>query len=259
MCRLAIMNKSGFDMLEKKIGALKYFDFLEKQCGGHGNGLAISNGKRVILMKKGLEYTNKMIVDDILKMKNFKYIIYHTRVSSAGKISTPNCHPFLKNHMCLCMNGTETSFAMLGRAIDKTDTELILDYLLATNQSPDVLRSLTANYMGFNNGKAFFINNGGMRELEMIIEGNAFVVGSSFPNTIKSSTVDNRVWHEGEKIIVKEVYERMPKGITYGSYVNNVFVPITIKKEKPISVTSTIWDDVREGYENDKAKGFLLD
>lgn len=36
MCRLAILDKKGFESLDKKYGVYEYMEYLEKSNGGHG-------------------------------------------------------------------------------------------------------------------------------------------------------------------------------------------------------------------------------
>ena len=74
------------------------------------------------------------------------------------------------------MNGTEQSMAAIGRNLDKTDTEIVFDMVNRSIIPIKALGFLSANYMGFRNGKVFVINNNRYNCLEVYQDGDAFVM-----------------------------------------------------------------------------------
>ncbi|MGL4774503.1 MAG: hypothetical protein ACRC2K_13160 [Clostridium sp.] len=209
ICRLALFNKKATGLIEEKYGLEKYLDVLEKACGGHGNGLVLTEKGVVTFFNKGMDLTNEEITRTILS-KDFDYAIYHTRVASQGSKKDSNCHPYVTtdNKFALCMNGTERSFGEIGKLNDITDTEVI--YRLFSNNYDIDIRSLTglsSRFLGLKNGKVFACNSsyGG---LEYFDEDGALCIASQFPYGIgiKTNKLKNSFWLEGEELEKKEEY-----------------------------------------------------
>jgi predicted glutamine amidotransferase len=207
MCRILLCNYEGFVKLEEIYGVEKMLYFLERNCGGHGNGYMVIKDKKIKNIDKGVKLTNHKIYSKV-SGKPMDYFIYHTRVSSAGSVSNKNCHPFWnkKKSFALCMNGTERSMADIGRNLDKTDTEIIFDMVNRSIIPLKALGFLNANYMGFRNGKVFVVNNNRFNCLEVYQDGNAFVIASTFPKDFPVDTKDMELttWYEGEDIPIRE-------------------------------------------------------
>ena len=125
MCRLALMNNKGIRYVEREYGLENLFDYLERQLGGHGNGICFIYNDGNYYVKKGVNLTNAEIAKDVMsEIKNIKWIIYHTRLASVGNISNRNCHPFVDNGRVMAMNGTERNYKVVNKSL--TDTENIL-------------------------------------------------------------------------------------------------------------------------------------
>ena len=91
MCRLAMMNNKGIRYVEREYGLENLFNYLERQLGGHGNGICFIYNDGNYYVKKGVNLTNAEIAEDVLsEIKNIKWIIYHTRLASVGNISNRN-------------------------------------------------------------------------------------------------------------------------------------------------------------------------
>lgn len=209
MCRVALLSKNGFKKLDKEYGVVDFFNFLERQCGGHGNGFALVKDSKILYAAKGLKLTNEEIYK-FSKNKSWDYLIYHTRISSAGTVNDANCHPFWnkKKSLLLCMNGTEGGFAALGRKMNKTDTELIFDNINSKIIRTDDLLALSANYIGFEDGNVFVVNNNRMNCLEFYEDSDSLILASSFPKDYKIKTKEMAltIW----KSIDGEVPENVP-------------------------------------------------
>jgi predicted glutamine amidotransferase len=182
MCRMAMFNKEGIGLVENmRGGLLDLLDHLEHSMGGHGNGYFIITVDGRIKIRKGINLTNEMIYEDVIKnMHKIKYFVYHTRLASIGKISTDNCHPFRKGRTVLCMNGTEKwtkPFTHEG----ETDTEALLRICVDGNKLlSDSTGYFNSAFFGYENSKVFMSK--GYGSMEALVEKDAFVFASEFPN-----------------------------------------------------------------------------
>lgn len=208
MCRLALLNNSGIKYIKEKYSLLEFFDYLQSTFGGHGNGICIINNDNSFYIKKGVRLTNEKIIEIIdNNISNLKWIIYHTRLASIGKISNANCHPFKLRDNVLCMNGTEywavNALNILDR--DITDTELILK--LSNKNLYDSTKRCKSVFIGLEKGKVFANrNNGSLKYLDTTTGGKIF--SSDFPENIVNSEqvyIAPKHWIEGNKIDKKKL------------------------------------------------------
>lgn len=176
MCRLAMMNNVGIRYIEEKYGLENLFNHLERQLGGHGNGICFIYKDGSYFIRKGVKLTNEEIAEEVLmKINHIKWIIYHTRLASVGSINDRNCHPFNNNGRVLAMNGTERNYTIANRNL--TDTENIL---ITTNNITKDTREYRSVFLGYENGKVFANKNYG--SLEYIpCENGGRVFASTFP------------------------------------------------------------------------------
>lgn len=176
MCRLALMNKEGIRYIEKKYGLENLLNYLERQLGGHGNGICFIYNDGSYFIRKGVKLTNEEIAEEVLmKLKHIKWIIYHTRLASIGNINDRNCHPFNNNGRVLAMNGTERNYIVVNKNL--TDTENIL---ITTDNITRDTREYHSVFLGYENGKVFANKNYG--SLEYIpCENGGRVFASTFP------------------------------------------------------------------------------
>ena len=175
MCRLALLNNEGIMYIEENYGLERFFDHLEAQLGGHGNGVGFIYNDGSYFVRKGVNLTNEDIAEEVLrKIKHIKWIIYHTRLASVGSISNKNCHPFVDNGRIMAMNGTEYNYAIVNDNL--TDTENIL---LATENITKGTRKYHSVFLGYENGKVFANRNYGSLEY-LPCGNNGMVFASSF-------------------------------------------------------------------------------
>lgn len=176
MCRLALMNNIGIRYIEREYGLEKFFNYLERQLGGHGNGICFIYNDGSYYINKGVGLTNAEIAEDVLlKIKHLKWIIYHTRLASVGSINDRNCHPFNNNNRVMAMNGTEREYKVVNKNL--TDTENIL---LATKNITTGTRKYHSVFLGYENGKVFANRNCG--SLEYIpCDKDGMIFASKFP------------------------------------------------------------------------------
>ena len=160
MCRLALMDNKGIRYIEREYGLESFFNHLERQLGGHGNGICFIYNDGSYRINKGVGLTNGEIAEDVLSdIRHIKWIIYHTRLASIGKISDENCHPFSNNGRVMAMNGTERYCYMVDRNL--TDTENIL---LSTRNITKDTRQYHSVFLGYENGRVFANKNYGSLE-----------------------------------------------------------------------------------------------
>lgn len=176
MCRLALMNNAGIKYVEENYGLENLFDHLERQLGGHGNGVCFIYNDGSYYIKKGVELSNAEIAEEVLmKIKHLKWIIYHTRLASVGNINDRNCHPFNNKGRVMAMNGTERNYAIVNESL--TDTENIL---ITTRNITKGTRGYRSVFLGYENGKVFANKNYGSLEY-MPCENGGRVFASTFP------------------------------------------------------------------------------
>lgn len=176
MCRLALMNNEGIKHIEREYGLENLFNHLEKQLGGHGNGICFIYNDGSYYINKGVGLTNKEIAEEVLsKIKHLKWIIYHTRLASIGVISDRNCHPFENNGRVMAMNGTERNCTVVNKNL--TDTENIL---LSSKNILNDTKKYRSVFLGYENGKVFANKNCGSLEYIPCKNGGK-VFASTFP------------------------------------------------------------------------------
>lgn len=210
MCRVFLANREGLKELEKRYGVNKFFDYLEKACGGHGNGVAIIKNGIVVSSAKGVDVTNKEIVKLINEVGDYDWVMYHTRVTSKGKTCDEQCHPFInkKGTFALEMNGTETDYGKIGTLLGTSDTDAIFRIYGALDIDVSTLKNLDSRFIGLKNGKIFFTNpkqsgyySQSLYKLKTK-DKNAIVVASEFPDKeLPSVKIKGQYyWEEGTTI-----------------------------------------------------------
>ena len=198
MCRLALVNNAGIKHIEENYGLKNLFDYLERQLGGHGNGVCIIHKDGSYCIDKGVTLSNNTIAEEILKdIDDIKWIIYHTRLASIGMINNQNCHPFEHNSKVLAMNGTERQYKIINREL--TDTENIL---LASDNIRIDTRNYRSVFLGYENGKVFANKNNGCLKY-IPCENGGKIFASNFPiEYYRNDTVYEapQIFVEGKKM-----------------------------------------------------------
>ena len=165
-------------------------------------GFALLKENKIIQIEKGLHLDVRDIAE---KIKNIDYDwgLFHTRLATFGSKNDENCHPFIRKNTLLAMNGTESSVSFISKALDVTDTEIILDLIGKYNLNINVLRNFTSVFMGFSNGKPFVVANNTQRiRLLKNKKSKAIIFASSFPAIFNENIYmpkENFIW-KGEKI-----------------------------------------------------------
>lgn len=189
MCRLLIASKRGIMEYEKQHGLLELLDHLEIENGGHGNGYALVQDKKIIACDKGITLKNSDINAKLLTY-DYDFALYHTRISTVGDITDANCHPFILDRpdhsFALAMNGHEPNFEGISDALRITDTEVVFNILKNVRFLSDVvmaLDSLNSAFAGSFDGLPFVFKQG-KDLLEFYtpnFNANDFFYASSFP------------------------------------------------------------------------------
>lgn len=194
MCRLAMMDNAGIRHIEKEYGLENLFNYLERQLGGHGNGVCFIYNDGSYYIEKGVNLTNKEIAEDVLdRINNIKWIIYHTRLASVGSINNKNCHPFEDNGRVMAMNGTERNYKVINKFA--TDTENIL---LSTKNITNGTKKYHSVFLGYENGRVFANKNYGSLEYLPCING-----GKVFASTFPSKYYDNEAIYEAPESFIE--------------------------------------------------------
>ena len=212
MCRLSLMNTEGIKFIEENYGLEHFFNYLERQLGGHGNGVCFIYNDGSYYIEKGVKLSNREIADDILsKIKNLKWVIYHTRLASVGGINDRNCHPFEHNGKVLAMNGTERNYTIVDGKL--TDTENIL---LSSENIAEDTENYWSVFLGYENGKVFANKNyGSLKYMPCRNKGKVFA--SAFPMEYYK---DNNIFEAPQKFVEDEPIkslQRVKNNNNYGS------------------------------------------
>lgn len=267
MCRIALINKEGLNYIEENFGVLKYLDSLEKSCGGHGNGFLLIRDGKIVFKAKGLAMTNESIVMYANKVE-FDWLIYHTRVASAGSTKDENCHPYWNSTstFALAMNGTVRDVGNLAKDLDITDTDLIYRMINKRIIDVEAVRHVGPNFIGFKDNKVWACNNGySTGGLKYIDKDGVIAIASEFPNEfIKDyETMDEYFWWEGEEL-KKKVYSVSTTPYTYGNYgwsgiirtynepkneVENSLAIVNLKEAKKIANFDYTLKDIKRSVE----------
>lgn len=186
MCRLALMNKPGVQIMQRLYGLDNFLSYLERQMGGHGNGYALIKDGECIDLRKGVALKTRQIASTALKT-DFDWFIFHTRLASCGTIADRNCHPFQNPSTgdILAANGTESDLSYYNKMnnLDRTDTEtLLLDFLNEGNFLYD-LKVSRSTLIGAHKGKVFAVRNQGSL-MKLGFTNDVVVLASAFPKEI---------------------------------------------------------------------------
>jgi len=187
MCRVLIATQRALKNYDRKHGIINLLDHLEMECGGHGNVAILAKGKKVVEFIKGLDVTIAD-VDRLFAKNTYDYALFHTRIASVSSRSNDNCHPYVFNNSALAMNGTEYGLSHAGKAVDKTDSELIFDMVKdkPLNYTSKLLSAFSSVFVGFVDGKPYAFKNGGELQEYTSITENDFLFASSFPHDVKN-------------------------------------------------------------------------
>lgn len=184
MCRLFIANQKALKLYEEKGHGLgKLLAHLEKECGGHGNGVTLIREGQVVEYVKGVQVTTDEI-ERVLFKHCYDYAIFHTRIASVGSVDNERCHPFIWGDDVLAMNGTVHGLSRTAQATGVTDTEIAFDLVKGRPFSyvMKVLQSLDAVFVGVaEGGKPYAIKNGGALKEWISGDSTGFMFASSFP------------------------------------------------------------------------------
>lgn len=246
MCRLYIANQKDFYAYDKAHGILKLMEYLEMRCGGHGNGYALIRGGKVIATAKGMALTNEEIYRNIKGIKEWDYVIYHTRIASSGVRSDAGCHPFISKdgHNALAMNGTITSLSNFADLFHSVDSELVFRMLkdIPAHEAVQILSKLGVIFIGVVNGQPYAVKGSG--DLCKWRQGKATTFhASEFPKDVAPSEIIDLdrgyIWLNGKVIQKKrELTAKKTSGL-YNDY-----------------LYASAYDSYDEGYDAGYTDGF---
>lgn len=201
MCRLLIGSKGMVNAYDRSNNILSLLQHLERQCGGHGNGLALLRKGKLIHMQKGVSFTVSEAAERLRK-EAYDFAIFHTRIASVGAIDDALCHPYTSENDVLAMNGTLSELKSVANAISSTDTEIAFRLVQGKNldETTKILKALPAVFVGACNGKPYIVrSNGDLEEWSLPTTTTQqknrrdFLFASSFPNGIRGCAI----WYGG--------------------------------------------------------------
>lgn len=216
MCRQALFNKKGVELIDKEYGGLENFlSFLILERGGHGNGLVLVKDSKIVYFKKGVDYSLEEIADTIRKT-DFDYAHFHTRLATVGGINDKNCHQFVySDDFAVCMNGTEDDYIDprdTDYTGDMTDAERVIREFFESGLTPDeyfLSGKLSSAFSGFYQGMPFVASNS-KNLIRVLSKDGALVFASDFPwryngKNIYDLTKGGFYWCEGMDVPFDEL------------------------------------------------------
>jgi hypothetical protein len=256
MCRVIVASRDALMEYDKKHNLLLLLQHLEKECGGHGNGLSLvgvaANGMTDIRTTKGTKYTVKSAYEDIIKNKFADYVVFHTRIASVSDVSDARCHPFnIRNGNAAfpwgvaAMNGTMyDTIKDIADVMGITDTEVVLNIAKQAKSERDFVDVLDATgqvWVGVIGDKPFALKGNGA--LVQVNTKEGFMFCSSLPQNAEKSRIvlnDGFSWMDGE-VLCNGVIPLNTSG--YVGWGNTKYVPMTNTYEY-------IEDDLGSYYEH---------
>ena len=164
MCRVLIGTSNAIRLYNRLNGLHNLLAHLEKECGGHGNGVTLHRDGALIEHHKGVDLKTKDIADILVRCsKIYDVAIFHTRIASVNVVSDSNCHPFIYGNDAMAMNGTLSEFSDVAKALGITDTEVAFNLIrgLPLEKTVSTLSVLSAVFVGMAEGKPYAVRNGG--------------------------------------------------------------------------------------------------
>lgn len=204
MCRLLLGKKETILRYNEKYNILKLLDHLVNELGGHGNGLVLIKDRKIIYYRKGIRYYTDEVYKSMIS-KDYDYCIFHTRLASIGEISDENCHPFVYNNSCICMNGTMTEYNRYLIKDNITDTEYLFNKIKDISdiyKVVSILQKKKPSFIGCVDGRVYLVKN--LSSIyQWSISNDDFLYASSFigyesSNEIKA-ILDNKFYYIEEE------------------------------------------------------------
>lgn len=193
MCRVLIGTSNAIRLYHRLHGFNILLSHLERECGGHGNGVSLHRDGAIVEARKGVSLRTSKIAEVLLRSsKTYDVAIFHTRIASVNVVSDSNCHPFIHGNDALAMNGTLSEFREVAQALGVTDTEVAFNLVhgLSLEKTIAVLSVLRAVFVGVAGGKPYALRNGGAlqewRPKTLPIQSGDFLFASSFPKGTRS-------------------------------------------------------------------------
>lgn len=213
LCRVLIGTSNAIRLYHRLHGFNTLLSHLERECGGHGNGVSLHRDGAVIKAHKGVDLKTSEIAEVLLRCsKIYDVAIFHTRIASVNVVSDSNCHPFIHGNDALAMNGTLSEFREVAQALDITDTEVAFNLVheLPFEKTIAVLSVLRAVFVGVAGGKPYALRNGGaLKEWcpkTLPTRSGDFLFASSFPKGTRGviDLPEGFVFADGERTEVPQ-------------------------------------------------------
>lgn len=248
MCRVLIGTSNAIRIYHRLNGFDSLLSYLEKECGGQGNGVSLHRDGALIEHHKGVDLKTKDIADILVRCtKIYDVAIFHTRIASVNVVSDSNCHPFIHGNDAIAMNGTLSEFKDVAKALDITDTEVAFNLIrgLPLAKTVSVLSVLGAVFVGMSEGKPYALRNGGaLREWHpKRLHKADFLFASSFPKGTPSvlDLPERFTFANGKRTARKAPAQSYRYGFPYGGFIH--YTPAHL-------------DDYNEGYDEGYTAGF---
>ena len=186
MCRQVVGNKKGYLSIDKDYGGLEHFlSWLVFERGGSGNGIIFIKNNKIFKFKKDIDLSIEEIAND-LRVTDYDYALFHTRLAVVGSVCRSNVHPFvLSEDFALAMNGGANcnNIDIRDKRPDMTDAELIARAMFNNKEQPKEFldkHTTRSAYTGVYNGKPYVYTKN--KEIMMLYKkDDAHLFSSDFP------------------------------------------------------------------------------
>ncbi len=201
MCRLMMGHKSAIREYDRKHGLIQLLNYLEKQLGGHGNGVVFMKNGEIVEGRKGVKLSNEEICTMEINL-DYDWMIYHTRLVSVGSKTDSQCHPYWEGNDVLAMNGTDMDFSNVADAMGTSDSDIIFRVLRGTTpeQAMEILGHIDAIFVGAIDGKPIASSS----PLGDLCRWGKKMFASSFPKGVPSTLMNGEGWIDGKLKIRKD-------------------------------------------------------
>ena len=186
MCRLVLMNAAAATLFTPDELA-RFFQELENAQGGDGNGIAALWPERAnVRMSKGLKLTAPAAARKVKAAvaQKAEWVLYHTRLATAGSKISRNCHPFQHGKLLLAHNGHDFERARLGHSIGVTDSECLALLWSRLHLPLDELADTDGVFVGFFGERPFVVKGDASSDLVVAVAANcgAILFASELPS-----------------------------------------------------------------------------
>lgn len=169
MCRLMLFNTEWLQMVSQ-IELEGMFTLLDQRNGGHGTGIALCYDKNNPVIYKGVDQEPAIaaqLVYDEKDNPDLRYVVYHTRLASAGDIVDELCHPFSEEKILGLTMAHNGHVRLLAGSKSHSDTAIAFNLITQYGLPLNFLSDLAGVFVGVRNKIPFVIKASSNSELDL--------------------------------------------------------------------------------------------